>query len=432
MTFPNGIRIADRKGATQANPIESGPLPDEIILPLQQHAGAACEPRVQVKDKVLAGQRIAEATAPVSAPIHSPVSGEVTAIERRPHHTGLKLPAIVIRPDGEQTGFDRAKPPLDPDAGDIRRLVSEAGIVGLGGAGFPTGIKLTPPAGARIDDVIINGCECEPYLTADHRIMVEEGPAVVDGLRLIMKCVGAKRGFIAIETNKPNALDLLGGLTARDEQIIVTPVEAKYPQGSEKQLIKSILGREVPSKGLPSMVGALVQNVATAAAVSKAVRWGEPLTSKVLTVSGGGVIRPANIRVLIGTPVRDVLAACGGLSDQTVKLIVGGPMMGAAITDTAAPVVKSTSGVLALTADEIDSTPSVACIKCGRCVEACPMGLMPARMANLIEFGFWDELGGTNLFDCLECGSCAFVCPSRRPLVQYFRLGKYRATRVGK
>ncbi len=425
-TFPGGIHAGHRKEATRGKKIIEGPVPAEIILPLQQHAGAACEPIVAKGDKVEAGQKVADTDAPVAAPIHSPVFGEVEQIAPRPHVSGIKLLSIIIKPDTEQPGAAPRTMPRDPTPGEIRKSVREAGIVGLGGAAFPTEIKLTPPSGAVIDAVIINGCECEPYLTGDHRLMVEEPERIVDGLKLIMKTVGAARGYIGIETNKPDAVEAMANAAGGVQDVEVVPLEAKYPQGSEKQLIKSILNREVPSRGLPSAVGALVQNVATASAVSRAVREGLPLTTRVMTVSGAGIKLPQNVRALIGTPAKELIETCGGLADGAAKVIMGGPMMGVALTSLEAPVVKSTSGVIALTADEVQEEAIQPCIKCGRCVEACPMGLVTSHLGNLVDFSIWDELADADILDCLECGSCAFVCPSRRPLVQYIKLGKYR------
>lgn len=423
-TFPRGIHAGDRKEATAQKPIEDAPLPGEIILPLQQHAGVVCEPLVQAGDAVLVFQKVADTDAPVAAPIHSPVSGTVKAVGARFHPGGLKMASIVITPDGSQAEAELVSPPANPGPDEIRKLVRAAGIVGLGGAAFPTQIKLTPPAETKIDSVIINGCECEPYLTVDHRLMVESPEAIIGGLKLILKAVGAAKGYVGIEVNKPDAIEALAG-PAGAAGVEVVPLEAKYPQGAEKQLIKSLLNREVPSKGLPSAVGALVQNVGTAIAIYEAVSFGRPLTRKVVTVSGGGISEPKNLRVYIGTPIKEVIALCGGLVDGAAKVILGGPMMGVALSSLEAPVIKATSGILALSAAETELAETQPCIKCARCVEACPMGLMPNRLGAMVEAGIWDELSDESLFDCIECGSCVFVCPSNRPLVQNIRLGKY-------
>jgi Na+-translocating ferredoxin:NAD+ oxidoreductase subunit C len=425
-TFSRGIHPAHRKEATERKPIEDAPVPGLIVLPLQQHAGVICRALVKAGDTVKTAQKIADTDSPVAAPIHSPVSGTVKAVEERPHHSGLKLLSVVIVPDGVQDVIEAAAVPPEPTPEDIRRLVREAGIVGLGGAAFPTQIKLTPPAGLKIDSVIINGSECEPYLTVDHRLMVEEPARIIDGLKLLMQAVGADSGFIGIEENKPDALRVMRDAAAADG-IETVALEAKYPQGSEKQLIKSVLGREVSSGGLPSSVGALVQNVQTAIAVSAAVREGRPLTKRVVTVTGA-VRRPRNLRVFIGTPATELIEMCGGLEPDTAKIVMGGPMMGVALSSLEVPVVKGTSGIVALSKEQAEAAESHPCIKCARCIEACPMGLLPNRLGNLAEAGIWEEIEAESVFDCLECGACAYVCPAKRPLVQYIRLAKYQLT----
>ncbi len=423
-TFPKGIHPKDQKSATRDKAFEDAPRAELIVLPLQQSAGVASEPLVKVRDTVLAGQKIAEAGAFISAPLHTPVSGTVKAIQLRPHHMGLKLMSIVIQPDEEQQWVELKPGPKDPDPEYIRNAVREAGIVGLGGAAFPTGVKIAPPPEMKVDTVIINGCECEPYLTVDHRQMVENASAIVDGLALMVKAVGATRGMIGVEDNKPEAIEAIKKATAETDFKVVV-LETKYPQGAEKQLIHAALGREVPSGALPGHVGVLVQNVGTAAAVSAAVREGRPLIRRAVTVSGSGIKEPKNLVVDIGTPVKDLVEYCGGLSDGAAKVIIGGPMMGVAVTSLDIPVVKATSGVIALSRDELTEMDYQPCIKCARCVEVCPMGLMPNRLSVMSEIQVWDEMKGEHLFDCVECGSCSFVCPSNRPLVQQIRLGKY-------
>ncbi|HEB12764.1 MAG TPA: electron transport complex subunit RsxC [Actinobacteria bacterium] len=431
-TFSRGIHPEDRKERTQDLPIRTGHVPKTIILPLQQHAGRACEALVARGDQVLVGQKIADSDAQIAAPIHSSVSGKVKAIEPRLHCSGIKITSIVIESDGEQSTVDYKKPSVDPSPQEIRALVREAGVVGLGGAAFPTHVKINPPQGTNVDSVIVNGCECEPFLTGDYRLMLEESASIVDGLKLLKTAVGAERGYIGIETNKPDAIEVITGATLGDNDIEVVPLEAKYPQGAEKQLIMAVLNRVVPVRALPSAVGALVQNVETTIAISRAVRAGEPLMTKVLTVSGGGIINTANLRVQIGTPIADVISACGGLRDGVAQIILGGPMMGTALTGLEAPVVKATSGILALTGQEIINRDIQPCIKCGRCVEVCPMGLQPSRLGNLVEFEILDEFEDNDIMDCVECGSCAFICPSRRPLVQYIKLGKYMLAQKGR
>ncbi len=423
-TFPKGVHPKDRKEATRGKPIEDMRPPDLVILPLQQSAGVGSEPVVKKRDHVLAGQKIADSTAFISAPLHSPVSGTVKSIEPRPHHTGLKLMSIVIEPDKDQEWVEIADPPPDPTEQEIREMVRDAGIVGLGGAAFPTKVKISPPPEMNIDTVVINGCECEPYLTVDNRLMLEAPDRIIDGLKLLMKAVGAARGLIGVEDNKADAIAALSE-PAGAAGFEVVRLETKYPQGAEKQLIHAALGREVPSGALPGHVGVLVQNVGTAVAISEAVREGKPLIARVVTVSGSGIVEPKNLRAVIGTPVKDLVEQCGGLAEGAAKVIIGGPMMGVAISSLDVPVVKATSGVIVLTLDEIGNADSEPCIKCARCVEACPMGLMPNRLSVMAEVGLLDELTDEHLFDCVECGSCSFICPANRPLVQQIRLGKY-------
>jgi electron transport complex protein RnfC len=423
-TFPSGIHPREHKEATREKIITEAPIPDELVLPLQQSAGVACAPLVQVRDRVLAAQKIADTEALISAPLHSPVSGVIKAIEPRPHHTGLKIMSIVIAPDETQEWVELKPGPADPTPEQIREAVREAGIVGLGGAAFPTKVKISPPAEMKIDTIIINGCECEPYLTVDHRLMVESPGKIIDGLKLLVRTVGAERGIIGIEDNKPEAIAAISK-EAEPAGFEVVILETKYPQGAEKQLIHAALGRQVPSGALPGHVGVLVQNVGTAAAISEAVREGQPLIRRAVTVSGSGIIEPKNLRVSIGTPVRNLVALCGGLKDAAAKIIVGGPMMGVALSSLDVPVVKATSGIIALSEEEASGPDAKACIKCGRCVEACPMGLMPSRLSVMTEIGIWDEMKNEHVFDCVECGSCTFVCPAARPIVQHIRLAKY-------
>lgn len=426
-TFAKGIKhIPHHKEATQSKPIEVLPLPPEIVLPLRQHTGSQAQPLVNKGDKVKKGQKVADVKEALGVPIHAPVSGQVKAVEPRWHYSGVKLPSIVIIPDEQQEEsvlLPNAEAKKEPTPESVRQIVKEAGIVGLGGAAFPTYVKLTPPPEAQIDSVIINGCECEPYLTADHRLMLEQPEAILAGLKIIMATVGATQGYIAIEVNKPDAIELLSSLI-EEPHIEVVPLESKYPQGSEKHLIKAVLNREVPAKGLPSTVGVLVQNVATTLAVYKAVFLGQPLIEKVVTVSGEAIKEPKNLLVPIGTPVDFILEHCGGLKDNVGEVIFGGPMMGVALSVFQVPVIKATSGIVALSQAELAKRETLPCIKCGGCLAVCPMNLMPYRLAALAEYKIWDELEQYYLFDCIECGCCAYVCPSKRPLVQYIKLAK--------
>ncbi len=425
-TFRGGVHPTERKDLTSARPVEEMPPPPEIVVHLHQHTGAPCQPLVAKGDKVLAGQKIGDAQAFITAPVHSPVSGEVKAVEPRFHFTGARLAAVVIVPDGEQK---EQRLPVssskEPPAEEVRRLVREAGIVGLGGAAFPTHVKLSPPKDKPIEAVIVNGCECEPYLTCDHRNMLERADRVVDGLRLIMATVGARRAVIALEDNKMDAAEALGR-EAGGSGVEIRPLPTKYPQGAEKQLIKSLLGREVPSGRLPMDVGAVVQNVGTAIAVSEAVREGKALTRRTLTVSGQGVAEPKNLSVMIGTSMEQVVQFCGGLRGDVIKMVMGGPMTGFAQYQLDVPTVKGTSGILALTREEAFFEPPDhrPCIRCGRCVEACPMAIMPNYLGQYARLEMWDMTDRFNVMDCIECGCCGWVCPSRIPLVQLFKLAK--------
>ncbi len=341
-TFKGGAHPPGYKEATAGKLIEEIPLPSEVVIPLTQHIGAPNKSLVAKADKVLAGQKIGEAEAFVSAPVHASVSGEVKAVEPRPHFSGIKMPSIVIEPDKEQKEARLEIPSEALEPNEIKMLVKEAGLVGLGGAAFPTHVKLSPPKEKPIDTVIINGCECESFLTCDYRQMLEEAHDLIDGAILIMKALAAKRALIAIEDNKLEAIKHLQKQLAGLPNVKVTVLPTKYPEGAEKMLINVILGREVPSGGLPMDVGALVQNVGTTIAISKAVRKGKPLTERVITVSGSAIREPRNLRVKIGTPVADIINNCGGFSREPEKIIVGGPMTGFAQFDLSVPIVKGT------------------------------------------------------------------------------------------
>lgn len=417
----------EHKELTATLPIEEAPLPRRVILPLSQHIGAPARPVVKVGEEVRTGQVIAEAAeAPVSVPVHASIAGRVAAIAPFPHPAGRELPAIVIEGTGEDRWIEEAtsRDPERLSPEEIRRLAKEAGLVGLGGAAFPTHIKLSPPPDKPIDTVIINGCECEPYLTCDHRLMVEETEAILDGLRAIMKAVGAARAWVAVEDNKPDAIARLQEAVRGRDGVAVAVLPSRYPQGAEKQLIAALTGRQVPSGGLPMDVGVLVQNVGTAAALSAAIRRGRPLVERVITVTGRGVQRPANLRVRLGTPVRDLIEFCGGFAEAPARVVLGGPMMGVAVADLGVPVVKGTSGILVLTEGELPAVRNAPCVRCGRCVCVCPMGLLPLYLGRAAEHRRWEEAEAYHALDCIECGSCSYVCPGERPLVQYIRQAK--------
>jgi len=426
--FGGGTHPPGYKEPTSGKPIEDISLPPEIIIPLTQHIGGPNKSLVVPGDRVLEGQKIGETETFCSAPVHASVSGTVKAVEHRPHFLGIKMPSVAIVPDQEQSRSRMEISSKEPGPEEIRKLVKEAGLVGLGGAAFPTHVKLSPPKEGSIDTVIINGCECESFLTCDYRLMLEEATSLVDGASLIMRTLGAERVFIGIEDNKPEALKHLGDLVSGLNNVDVIALPTKYPQGAERLLVYSLLGREVPSRCFPMDVGVVVQNVGTTVAVSKAVREGRALTERVITVSGSAIREPKNLRVKIGTSLDHILEACGGFLEEPKKLIVGGPMTGFAQFDLSVPIVKGTSGVLALTENEVSSAPlnQTPCIRCARCVDHCPIHLMPNYYYIYGGIGEWEMMDSFNVMDCIECGTCSFVCPARIPHVQYIRLGKAR------
>lgn len=407
-----------------------GPYPEQVTIPLQQHVGAPCVPLVEKGDRVLVGQKIGDSEAYVSAPVHSSVSGEVTAILEHPHPTGKDVLSVQIKSDGLFiTDPDIGSPgdPVNMTPDEIRAVIREGGIVGLGGAGFPTHVKLAPPSDKPIDLVIINGAECEPYLTGDHRLMVERSDEIIDGACIIRKVVGAGSIVVAIESNKPDArASVEEAARRRGVDLEVALLPTLYPQGAEKTLIKGITGKEVPSGGLPMDVGVVVNNVGTAAAISDVFNSGIPLVERVLTVGGDGVAAHANLRIRIGTHVGDVIDFCGGFSGTKGKLILGGPMMGLAQYTTEVPVIKGTSGIIVLSGETVFTREPhhFVCIRCGKCVRRCPMKLTPDQMAMYSDRNMWDKLEDLNIKDCVECGCCSYVCPTKNPLVQMIKLGK--------
>lgn len=427
-TFERGVHPRDSKELTAHKQIENAHIPKRVVIPLSQHIGAPAKPEVKIGDEVKRYQLIGSPPGFVSAPVHASISGKVIAIGDFLHPSGRMLPSIVIENDGRDETLPLNDNPdylnLPPE--EIKRLIRDAGIVGLGGAAFPTSVKLSPPKEKPVDVVILNGAECEPYLTADHRLMVEYPQEVVNGLKLIMRALGVSKGYIGIEKNKPDAIEAMKRAVNNESNIEVRALTVKYPQGAEKMLIKAITGREVPNKGgLPMDVGVVVQNVGTAFAIYEAVRYGKPLVERVLTVTGRGVREQKNLRVRIGMMLSELLEDCGGLVEGAVKVILGGPMMGFAQWSLDVPVVKGTSGILIQTEEEFfPAEEYFACIRCGRCIDVCPMGLNPSMLSILSEKGRYEEAKEYNLFDCFECGSCAFICPSKRPIVQFVRLAK--------
>jgi len=425
MTFAGGVHPPDQKQATAHKPIEDCPLPAEYVVPMAQHIGAPANPCVAVGDRVLKGQVIGEARGFVSVPVHAPTSGEVTAVEARPHPAGSSLPAVVIRADDEDRWQER--PAVEDlaalEAEDIIDLIRRAGVVGLGGATFPAHVKLSPPPEKPIDTVILNGVECEPYLTADHRLMLEEADRLLEGVAVLQKIFASCRVVIGIEENKPDAIELLNQrCSGRDVEVVPLPV--KYPQGAEKQLIKAITGREVPSGGLPMDIGVVVQNVGTTAAIADAVLRGTPLIERVCTVTGAAVREPKNLRIRIGMPVAHLVEACGGIDGDPGKIILGGPMMGIAQVDLAIPATRGTSGVLLLREQDLPLRQEGPCIRCARCVQGCPANLLPTTIAAYGRLDRMEEAEDYRALDCIECGCCSFSCPAAIPLVQTIRYAK--------
>ncbi len=426
--FPGGIHPPQHKYESSSAPIEKAAIPRRLILPLHQHIGEPAEPIVSVGERVLKGQKLARATGYVSAPVHASSSGMVVAIEDRPiaHPSGLSDTCIIVETDGQDEWAERT--PFgdyrSADASQLRNAIRSAGIVGLGGAGFPSYIKLNPTSGKAIDTLIINGAECEPYITCDDRLMRERATEIIAGIHIIRHAVQARAVVIAIEDNKPNAHAAMTQ-AASDTDFEVLQVPTLYPQGGEKQLIKVITGRECPSDGLPFQIGIVVHNVATAAAIHRAIALGEPLISRIVTVTGDGVRQRRNMDVLIGTPFNNLLDQCGGTTPDLNRVIMGGPMMGFALKKECVPVVKTTNCILAATQDNV-APPSyvMPCIRCGACAEACPVSLLPQQLYWFARAKEFDRAQDHHLFDCIECGCCAYVCPSNIPLVHYYRYAK--------
>ena len=423
--FRGGIHPQEDKEETAHRPVEILPLPQRVLIPLSQHIGAPSKAVVQKGDKVCTGTLIGEPSGRVSVPTHSSVSGTVVDVADLPHPlTGRRIPTVVIDSDGADT-LDAAIRERDYSTFAPEQIIEatrSAGVVGMGGAAFPTFFKLSPPKEKPIDALIINGCECEPFLTSDHRVMLEQAAEVVEGAALIARALGTKQVIIAIEDNKADAVAAVSS-TARAQGFSVRKLRTKYPQGAEKQLIKACLRREVPSGGLPLDVGCVVQNVGTAVAVREAVRFGRPLYERVTTVTGPAVREPKNLRVRIGTPVKNLIDFCGGYNGVPAKLIMGGPMMGIAVASDDVPVLKGTSGVLALGA-AANVIVEHDCIRCGMCIRACPMNLAPQHLNNLTRRRRFADAKAAYVLDCIECGCCAYVCPAKIRLVHNFKYAK--------
>jgi electron transport complex protein RnfC len=445
-TFAQGVHLEYRKNRTENRNIIEAVLPKRVVIPLHQHTGASCDPLVKVGDLVHEGQKIGDSSKFISAPVHATISGKVTKIDKLPHPCGADINSIVIEAQGDEgrrTIDDGRKAIEDLSPEEIRKIVHDAGIVGLGGAAFPAHVKIAPPEGKKIETILINGCECEPYITADHRIMLERAEDVIFGARALAKATGADRVIIGIENNKMNAIARLKTESRKQaslapfspkphgvENIEVVALETKYPQGGEKMMIKAVLGREVPSKGLPLDVGVVVSNVGTAVAVAEALKFGTPLIKRVITITGSGIKDPQNLLVRIGTAFQEIIDQCGGLTENAYKIIMGGPMMGAPQFSLDVPIVKATSCILVLSRREIVEEKVYPCVKCSRCVDHCPVFLVPTRLSAFAEngkYGTFEEWGGQ---DCIECGSCAYVCPAKIPIVHWVKLAKLKLVQM--
>ena len=425
--FSHGVHPPEHKELTAHVAIRRMPYPDEVVLPLRQHAGKPAKLVVAKGQHVERGDVLAVADGWVSSPVHASAAGWVSDIDWWPHPDGSMCMAVRIRV--ERYSAQIARPRLVPDwhgltRDEVLRAVQDAGVVGLGGAAFPTHVKLQPPADSTIDTIVINGAECEPYLTTDHRTMVEYPERVHFGVRIMMHALGVQHAVIGVERNKPDAIEALERTRPTDIDVTVLPLTVKYPQGAEKMLLKAVLDREVPSGKLPATVGAIVQNVASVATLAEVFETGLPLVERIVTVSGPGVVRPANLIVPVGTMTRDVLAFCGGVTEDAAEVLFGGPMMGTALANLDAPVLKGTTGIVVLTDAEVRDQFSLPCIHCGRCLEACPMFLNPSLLGDLAKAGRLEELQAAHLADCMLCGSCSYVCPSNIPLAQLFTASK--------
>ncbi|MDA3733665.1 electron transport complex subunit RsxC [Niameybacter massiliensis] len=431
LSFKKGIHPKYHKELTNAKPIELLLPKEELVYPMQQHIGSPCKPLVKKGDRVLVGQKIGEPTGFVGAPIHSSVSGTVKVVEERVNHQGHLVMCVVVTNDFTYEEILELK-----DGGvedytkltneEIVAIIKEAGLVGMGGATFPTFIKLSPPKDKVIKHIIVNGAECEPYLTSDHRVMLEEGERIIAGLKILLHMFKDATAFVGIEDNKMDAVENMSRLCEKESKIAVKVLETKYPQGSEKHLIYATTGLEVPSGKLPADVGAIVLNVDSIVAIWRAVTKGRPIMRRIVTVTGNGVKNPTNFKIRLGMSFRDVLEAAGWDEQATVKVISGGPMMGAALSSVDVPIGKGTSAILCLTEDEVDTTPTSNCIRCGKCIQACPMRLVPNALHHSALHHEDDEFKAYYGMDCIECGSCSYVCPAKRQLVQSIRTAKNR------
>lgn len=423
-----GIHPPENKLSAQAA-IEYLPLPKQVTVPIGQHLGAPATPVVKKGDEVKVGMLLAKASGFISANIHSPVSGKVFKIDNVYDSSGYRKPSIIINVDGDEwlENIDRSKDivkDIKLSNKEIVDKINEMGVVGLGGATFPSFVKLMVPEGKKVEFLVINGVECEPYLTSDHRLMLERGEEMMIGITILMKGLNVEKALIGIENNKPDAIEELKKLAQNFKGIEIHPLKVQYPQGGEKQLIQAITGREVPSGKLPLEVGCVVNNVGTALAVYEAVQKNKPLIERVVTVTGKSVKKPSNFMVRIGTPVKELIEAAEGLPGDTGKIINGGPMMGKTLLNTDVPVVKGTSGILIMPEKESKRNETTSCIRCAKCVQVCPMGLEPVFLSKTSKLEMFDKVENERVMDCIECGSCSYTCPANIPLLDYIRFGK--------
>ncbi len=434
-TFPKGGVHPPENKITADAPIQVLAVPTQVSIPISQHIGAPAKAIVEKGDSVKIGQVLAQSQGFVSANIHSSVSGKVFKVDNVLDSTGYKKPSVIINTEGDEwaDGIDTSDTiikDISLSKEDIIKRCSENGIVGMGGATFPSHVKLSLPPGKTCDILIINGVECEPYLTSDHRVMLERGEEMLIGVSILMRALGVDKAVVGIENNKPDAIAHLDKLAKDFDGISIEALKVKYPQGGEKQLIKSIINREVPSGGLPIDVGTVVHNVGTALAVYEAVQKNKPLIERVVTVTGKYISNPCNLLCRIGTPVSELVEAAGGLPDNTGKIVNGGPMMGKSISSLDVPVTKGCSGIILFGEEEASRNASNPCIRCGKCISACALGLEPFLLMTLIEKKLYEKAEKEKIMDCMECGSCSFICPANRPLLDYIRLGKANVGRI--
>ncbi|MBI1423324.1 MAG: electron transport complex subunit RsxC [Gammaproteobacteria bacterium] len=426
--FRGGVHPEGHKQATGTRPIEVFPLPQRLYIPVQQHAGAPAEPTVKPGHHVLKGRLLAHGQGTISAPVHAPTSGTIVDIvdHTAPHPSGLPVRTLILEPDGKDEWM-QTEPVINPfelDPDEIAVRVGASGVVGMGGAAFPSAVKLQQGKTKSIKTLIINGGECEPYLTCDDRLMQERAQEIIDGVRIMLHATRAPRALIAIEDNKPDAIFSMRQAANLFENLTVVPVPSLYPMGSDRQMIHTLTGLEVPSGRRSADIGVLMHNVGTAYAVHNAIRKSRPLVSRIVTVGGGAVREPRNLEVPIGTLMKDLFEYCGGFSETPQRILMGGPMMGQVMPNTDVPIIKGTSGIIALTRKEITQQQTMPCIRCGSCAQVCPCGLLPMELAARSNKGQFDNAVDYGLLDCISCGSCSYVCPSHIPLVQYFEYAK--------